>query len=108
MESPVLFRHRIRSKTLRKLGHLVFTVLNLINNFFGCSSMILTGSQLVVGITGMPLQAATILIPIGGECAFQRIRKNTDGGFELESFCTPLWVESRRPSLPTSFIPPLL
>ena len=47
-------------------GHVVFTVLNLINNIFGCSSMILAGSQLVVGITGMHLAAATILIPFGG------------------------------------------
>ena len=49
------------------VGHFVFTVLNLINNIFGCSSMILAGSQLVVGITGMHLAAATILIPFGGE-----------------------------------------
>ncbi|KAL8822254.1 MAG: hypothetical protein Q9191_007005 [Dirinaria sp. TL-2023a] len=46
-------------------GHVIFTVLNLINNIFGCSSMILAGSQLVVGITGMHLAAATILIPVG-------------------------------------------
>ena len=50
------------------LGHVVFAVLNLINNIFGCSSMILAGSQLVVGITGMHLAAATILIPLGGGC----------------------------------------
>ncbi|KAL1988272.1 hypothetical protein VTN96DRAFT_247 [Rasamsonia emersonii] len=47
------------------LGHFVFTVLNLINNIFGCSSMILAGSQLVTGITGMHLAAATILLPFG-------------------------------------------
>lgn len=46
-------------------GHVVFTVLNLINNIFGCSSMILAGSQLLVGITGMHLVAAIILIPFG-------------------------------------------
>lgn len=95
-------------KRYGSLGHLVFTVLNLINNIFGCSSMILTGSQLVVGITGMPLAAATILIPFGGRCAFLQVGKNTDCGFEMQSFYTQLWVESRRPSLPTFFILPLL
>ena len=53
-------------KRYGNLGHVVFAVLNLINNIFGCSSMILAGSQLVVGITGMHLAAATILIPFGG------------------------------------------
>ncbi len=53
-------------KRYGNVGHIVFAVLNLINNIFGCSSMILTGSQLVVGITGMHLAAATILIPLGG------------------------------------------
>lgn len=48
-------------------GHAVFTFLNLVNNIFGCSSMILAGSQLVVGITGMHIVAATILLPVGGE-----------------------------------------
>lgn len=48
------------------LGHLVFAVLNLINNIFGCSSMILACSQIVVGITGMHLAAAIILLPFGG------------------------------------------
>lgn len=48
-------------------GHVVFTVLNLTNNIFGCSSMILAASQLVVGISGMHLAAATILLPFGGE-----------------------------------------
>jgi len=48
-------------------GHFVFTILNLINNIFGCSNMILSGSQLVVGITGMHIVAATILLPFGGE-----------------------------------------
>jgi Na+/proline symporter len=51
-------------------GHFVFIILNLINNIFGCSRMILAGSQLVVGITGMHLAAATILLPLGGECIF--------------------------------------
>jgi hypothetical protein len=49
------------------LGHIVFIVLNLINNISGCASMIVTGSQILVGITGMHLAAATILIPVGGK-----------------------------------------
>jgi len=48
-------------------GHFIFTLLNLINNVFGCASMILAGSQLIVGITGMNVAAATILLPLGGE-----------------------------------------
>lgn len=47
--------------------HLVFTVLNLINNIFGCSSMILAGSQLITGITDVHIVAATILLPFGGK-----------------------------------------
>ncbi|KAL3497121.1 Sodium:solute symporter family-domain-containing protein [Aspergillus germanicus] len=47
------------------VGHLVFIVLNLTNNVFGCASMILIGSQLVYGISGMHFVAATILIPLG-------------------------------------------
>ncbi|KAL4799915.1 hypothetical protein BDV19DRAFT_375989 [Aspergillus venezuelensis] len=46
------------------IGHLVFIVLNLTNNVFGCASMILTGSQLVSGISHMHFIAATILIPL--------------------------------------------
>lgn len=49
------------------IGHVVFIVLNLTNNVFGCASMILTGSQLIHGISGMHFVASTILIPIGGE-----------------------------------------
>ncbi|KAI1373392.1 hypothetical protein F4677DRAFT_462332 [Hypoxylon crocopeplum] len=49
-----------------KIGHVVFIVLNLSNNVFGCASMILTGSQLIFGISGMHFVAATILIPLGG------------------------------------------
>ncbi|EHK50197.1 uncharacterized protein TrAtP1_007261 [Trichoderma atroviride] len=48
-----------------KLGHLVFIVLNITNNVFGCASMILTGSQLIYGVSGMHFVAATILIPLG-------------------------------------------
>ncbi|KAI2613320.1 Sodium:solute symporter family-domain-containing protein [Hypoxylon sp. NC1633] len=48
-----------------KVGHVVFIVLNLSNNVFGCASMILTGSQLIYGISGMHFVAATILIPLG-------------------------------------------
>ncbi|KAJ5659888.1 hypothetical protein N7507_006339 [Penicillium longicatenatum] len=48
-----------------KTGHLVFVVLNLVNNVFGCASMIMTGSQLIYGVSGMNFVAATILIPLG-------------------------------------------
>ncbi|MGG6497748.1 UNVERIFIED_CONTAM: hypothetical protein NY603_32980, partial [Bacteroidetes bacterium 56_B9] len=44
-------------------AHLIFIVLNLINNVFGCGSMILAGSQLVTGMTGMHVIAACVLIP---------------------------------------------
>ncbi|KAL4786257.1 Sodium:solute symporter family-domain-containing protein [Aspergillus varians] len=47
------------------VGHIVFIILNLTNNVFGCASMILVGSQLVYGISGMHFVAATILIPLG-------------------------------------------
>ncbi|KAI1080720.1 Sodium:solute symporter family-domain-containing protein [Whalleya microplaca] len=47
------------------LGHFTFIVLNLINNIIGCASMIVTGSQILVGLTGINLAAATILIPLG-------------------------------------------
>lgn len=50
-----------------KIGHLVFIVLNITNNVFGCASMILTGSQLIYGVSGMHFVAATILIPLGGK-----------------------------------------
>lgn len=50
-----------------KIGHLVFIVLNITNNVFGCASMILTGSQLIFGVSGMHFVAATILIPLGGK-----------------------------------------
>lgn len=52
-----------------KIGHSVFIVMNLINNVFGCASMILTGSQLVYGVSGMHFVAACIIIPFGGEPA---------------------------------------
>ncbi|KAL7924614.1 Sodium:solute symporter family domain-containing protein [Trichoderma austrokoningii] len=48
-----------------KVGHLVFIFLNITNNVFGCASMILTGSQLIYGVSGMHFVAATILIPLG-------------------------------------------
>lgn len=49
-----------------KVAHVVFIILNLTNNVFGCASMILTGSQLIFGISGMHFVAATVLIPLGG------------------------------------------
>ncbi|KAJ5097393.1 hypothetical protein N7456_008114 [Penicillium angulare] len=48
-----------------KIGHLVFIILNLVNNVFGCASMIMTGSQLIYGVSGMNFVAATILVPLG-------------------------------------------
>lgn len=49
-----------------KDAHLLFILLNIINNIFGCGSMILAGAQLVTGMTGMHVIAACILIPAGG------------------------------------------
>lgn len=49
-----------------KIGHLIFILLNLVNNVFGCASMIMTGSQLIHGVSNMHYVAATILIPLGG------------------------------------------
>ncbi|EXJ72193.1 uncharacterized protein A1O5_04697 [Cladophialophora psammophila CBS 110553] len=48
-----------------KYAHWLFILLNLINNVFGCGSMILAGAQLVTGMTGMHVVAACILIPAG-------------------------------------------
>jgi Na+/proline symporter len=53
-----------------RIGHLVFIVLNLVNNVFGCASMIMTGSQLIHGVSGMHYVAATILVPLGGPSYF--------------------------------------
>lgn len=50
-----------------KYVHWLFILLNLINNIFGCGSMILAGAQLVTGMTGMHVIAACVLIPAGGE-----------------------------------------
>jgi hypothetical protein len=49
-----------------RIAHLTFIGLNLVNNVFGCASMIMTGSQLIYGVSGMNFVAATILIPLGG------------------------------------------
>ncbi|CAD0022061.1 unnamed protein product [Aureobasidium pullulans] len=53
-----------------KYAHCIFILLNLINNIFGCGSMILAGAQLVTGMTGMHVIAACILIPAGGGYKF--------------------------------------
>jgi Na+/proline symporter len=50
-----------------KYAHWLFILMNLINNVFGCGSMILAGAQLVTGMTGMHVVAACILIPAGGK-----------------------------------------
>ncbi|KAK4618593.1 putative urea active transporter 1 [Fulvia fulva] len=46
-------------------AHGLFIVMNLVNNIFGCGNMILAGSQLVTGMTGMHVIAAAVLIPAG-------------------------------------------
>ncbi|KAL9068590.1 MAG: hypothetical protein Q9157_006463 [Trypethelium eluteriae] len=48
-----------------RYAHWLFILLNLVNNIFGCGSMILAGAQLVTGMTGMHVIAACILIPAG-------------------------------------------
>ncbi|KAJ5217421.1 hypothetical protein N7468_010429 [Penicillium chermesinum] len=48
----------------RNVGHVVYIVLNLVNNVFGCASMIMVGSQLIHGVSGMHFVAATVLIPL--------------------------------------------
>lgn len=55
-----------------KYAHFLFILLNLINNIFGCGSMILAGAQLVTGMTGMHVIAACTLIPAGGKFAANR------------------------------------
>ncbi|KAK4542097.1 hypothetical protein LTR36_007128 [Oleoguttula mirabilis] len=45
--------------------HWLFILLNLVNNVFGCGSMILAGAQLITGMTGMHVVAACILLPAG-------------------------------------------
>lgn len=47
------------------IGHVVFIIMNLVNNVLGCASMILTGSQLVYGVSSMHFVAACIIIPLG-------------------------------------------
>jgi Na+/proline symporter len=59
-----------------KYAHWLFILLNIVNNIFGCGSMILAGSQLVTGMTGMHVVAAIILIPAGGK-SVQSQAKNT-------------------------------
>lgn len=56
-----------------KVAHIVFLVLNLCCNIFGCASMILAGSQLIHGIAGIHFAAATILIPLGGEFIYFKL-----------------------------------
>lgn len=74
-----------------KIGHSVFIVMNLINNVFGCASMILTGSQLVYGVSGMHFVAACIIIPFGGEQAFGQTFAPPWSLTNLQSFFIPLW-----------------
>lgn len=67
-----------------KIGHSVFIVMNLVNNVFGCASMILTGSQLVYGVSGMHFVAACILIPVGGKSQLP-IEPLTQRGADLDA-----------------------
>jgi hypothetical protein len=60
-----------------KYAHWLFILLNLINNVFGCGSMILAGAQLVTGMTGMHVIAACILIPAGGKSVEGQWRMQT-------------------------------
>jgi Na+/proline symporter len=60
-----------------KYAHWLFILLNLVNNIFGCGSMILAGSQLVTGMTGMHVIAAAILIPAGGKSVHGQWRMQT-------------------------------
>lgn len=80
-----------------KIGHAVFIVLNLVNNVFGCATMILTGSQLVYGVSGMHFVAACILIPLGGESFslifhVARFSAQADGKNSQSFFIPPLAV----------------
>lgn len=45
--------------------HWLFILLNIVNNIFGCGTMILSGAQILTGITGMHVVAACILLPLG-------------------------------------------
>jgi Na+/proline symporter len=60
-----------------KYAHWLFILLNLINNIFGCGSMILAGAQLVTGMTGMHVIAACILFPAGGKSVETHWRMQT-------------------------------
>jgi Na+/proline symporter len=60
-----------------KYAHWLFILMNLINNIFGCGSMILAGAQLVTGMTGMHVIAACILIPAGGKSIEGQLRIQT-------------------------------
>ncbi len=75
-----------------KYAHWLFILLNLVNNIFGCGSMILAGSQLVTGMTGMHVVAAAILIPAGGKQILARWPTNTDVSIFKSSPIRPLVV----------------
>ncbi|KAF2184263.1 hypothetical protein K469DRAFT_727212 [Zopfia rhizophila CBS 207.26] len=45
-----------------RLGHIIFIFINMNNNIIGCASLIVTGSQLLYGMTVVHLTAATVLI----------------------------------------------
>lgn len=78
-----------------KIGHSVFIVMNLINNVFGCASMILTGSQLVYGVSGMHFVAACIIIPFGGKHEFCQTLELPWSLIITQLCSTPPWEVSR-------------
>lgn len=78
-----------------KYVHWLFILLNLVNNIFGCGSMILAGSQLVTGMTDMNVVAACILIPAGGKSTKDVNDRETD---RMQWSRTPPSVVSRLPS----------
>lgn len=76
-----------------RIGHSVFIVMNLINNVFGCASMILTGSQLVYGVSGMHFVAACIIIPFGGELtSSETFKPFCSLKLDSQSCSTPPWA----------------
>jgi Na+/proline symporter len=74
-ELRVHYAHTLLEIIKRRYGkyaHWLFVVLNLINNIFGCGSMILAGAQRVTGMTGMNVIAACILIPVEGKLSEEK------------------------------------
>ncbi|KAH7063061.1 Sodium:solute symporter family-domain-containing protein [Macrophomina phaseolina] len=47
------------------VAHIVYMVLCLLNNLFGCANMLLGASAVIAAMTGMHIIAATFLLPVG-------------------------------------------